>query len=638
MKSAPGLLKQEGGREKDREKERYSSGVVKKSLRPPCAPESTLYKKIQRYFHWVNDPSLISTDLSAYKEVVSKLHAELLELEMESIRWAANVNTVRAEFSNMESSLSTQVVEQEELESELSSLLLREVAALEELTQGVSHGTRGKASLTMEDVANRMVNFDTVLRGQLEACLGYAQKNEKTCSGSVTSVADPQTGEVLVCSYRPDTSATASESTQIMLNSADNSSKMEVEVVEEKPKIPGPHDQIAAVTAAIDAVINDKVPSQQSLDIKNEVDTKNTSKEGVSGLKVSTSFEQQELPELSAIVACIEGRKRKILEMSPSEIFSETSTSRSYPSTLPDDMERNNNYFKLKRTQGLAQASAERQRCEVESIAAAGKYSCTPLAEYIEILQRPYKTGALEGLGLRSIEPPSVSSSGTPASKGRGRGGKLASNGDTVAMHMNALRRTPCDVPLFLSPFSSLEGWYGGTYEALEFPLSVKGNSGVVSTSGLYNIENQEHFTHPKFIQAGEKIMSMINTLSGATQRALIELADLEKEESEWKSQVTSSSLAQLKAEEALGAVLEGSRGQIRSWVGTADPGSDGVNGTLAGAAAGASSSEREGLLGLIGMGVANGGNGDLNGSTAKKLADNKKSAAKKKAAARRRR
>jgi len=618
MITAKALPRQEGGRERDRDKERYSCGVAKRSLRPPCAPESTLYKKIQRYFHWVNDPSLIDEDLSSYKAVVDKLHSELLELDMESIRWHANVNTVRAELSNMESSLGAQVIEQEALEAELCALLLREVAALEEIAQGVSHGTRRKASLTMEEVASRLVNFDSVLSEQLQACLTYGRLQEGGGDNRVTTVTDPNTGEVLLCSYRPKATPPAEPSVVQIQSEMTSDSK----------------DQMEVTTSP-------KAESSQS-------QGENSVIPAAAGLKVSTVAEP-ELPELPAIVAFVEDKKRKISELRPVSIFAETlhqGNSQLQALALPEEVERNHNYFKPKRTQGAVPQTTERQRCEAELVAAASKYTSTPLSAYLSMLQQPYKSGALEGLGMRRSEPPSASSTGTTASKKSARGSKPPANGSsgtsssaggdvTVAMDIDALRRTPCEVPLMLSPFSSLEGWYAGTYEPFEFPMKPK--SSHSTTAAPYNITHQEHFMHPKFIQAGEKVMGMINTLSGAMQRAQIELADLEKEEAEWKSQVASSGLALLKVEEALGAVREGARVQSLARTATMEAGVDGINGTGAlsggvGVAGMASSGERDGVLGLLGMGAVNGNGADPNGAAAKK------NAAKKKAAARRRR
>lgn len=620
MITAPSLPRQEGGRERDRDKERYSCGVVKRSLRPPCAPESTLYKKIQRYFHWVNDPSLIDEDMSSYKAVVDKLHSELLELDMESIRWHANVNTVRAELSNMESSLGAQVTEQEALEAELCALLLREVSALEEIAQGVSHGTRRKASLTMEEVASRLVNFDSVLSEQLQACLTYSRLQEGAGDARVSTVKDPTTGEVLLCSYRPK--AVTSTSAPSVVPS---------EVASEK------QDQMEVMNSP-------QLESSQSQGNRSGLPVE-------SGLQLSTVAPPELLPELPAIVAHVEDKRKKISELRPVDIFSETlhqSNSQLQALGLPEEVERSHNYFKAKRSQGTGAQPAERQRCEVETVAAAGRYTSTPLSAYLSMLQQPYKTGALEGLGVRSSDPPSTSSSGATAPKKGVRGAKPAANGSTggssssggevtIAMDIDALRRTPCEVPLLLSTFSSLEGWYAGTYESLEFPLKRKAQSTSATTAAPYNITHQEHFMHPKFIQAGEKVMGMINTLSGAMQRAQIELADLEKEESEWRSQLAASGLALLKVEEALGAVREGARVQSLARTAPVETGVDGVNGAGAlssgvGVAGVASSSEREGVLGLLGMSAVNGNGADLSAAAAKK------NAAKKKAAARRRR
>jgi hypothetical protein len=182
-----------------------------------------------------------------------------------------------------------------------------------------------------------------------------------------------------------------------------------------------------------------------------------------------------------------------------------------------------------------------------------------------------------------------------------------------------------------------------------------------MATTAQYNIENQEHYRHPEFVRVGERYLSMINTLSSATQRAQIELADLEKEEAEWQAQVLTSGLALRRVEDALGAAQQSALGQ--SWTlagpqnesGSSAGGLNGLTGAAGadGSALQVAASEREGLLGLLGMGSVDGSNGnsngnsngsingggDLNGSVAtKKITDNKKSAAKKKAAARRRR
>ena len=579
-------------KDKERDKNKNSCGVVKKTLRPPCAPESTLFKKIQRYFHWANDPSLIPEDLKAYKEVVDKLHGELLELEMESIRWHANVNTVRAEFSNMESSLACQILEQESMESELYALLLREFASVEEVVKGDgSHSTRGKAAMTVEDVAARLASVDSVLTGQLEACVALTQAPleqpegdpEEALQGGgrvVDVVTDPLTGDVLLCSFQPPTVAEPEKADTLAASITDDSVGTTMEVVEEESLQSNATDTVVVaevIGSVVDKVevVAEKCGSSSLAESKDEEGQEVSSSVSSSAgplLSSDTGLVEAAPPQLPAIVAYVEAKKRKIHEMKAADVFSETlhqGNGLLYALSLPDEVDRPHNYFKVKRLAGTEPPLGDRQRSEVEAQVSASKYSAAPLTAYMSLLQHPYKAGALEGLGQRPCPSTEGAAAATAAAaaaaatsslKGRGRGGKASAGGGggassqshghseaAVAMHMDALRRTPCEVPLVLSPFSSLEGWYAGTYQALAFPLPTpsqtqeqeQGSASRTATPSIeYNIENQEHFIHPQFIQVGEKYMSIINTLSSATQRAQIELADLEKEEAEWKAQV----------------------------------------------------------------------------------------------------
>jgi hypothetical protein len=562
-----GKSKLEGNRDRDKDKERdkdsrekYSCGVAKPSLRPPCAPESTLLKKMQRYFHWVNDPSLIPEDLHAYKAVVDKLHGELLELEMESIRWHANVNTVRAEYSNMESSLSSQVLEQEALEGELGALLLREFASVEEITKGDSlHGTRGKAALTPEDIAGRLANFDTVLTGQLETCLALAQPQggeREGCQAAAGAgvVTDPQTGEVLVCSYQPKGKGKVEGKVKVEAGAdARGLEKVDgpapapcLDAAEMKMKMEVEENQNDTVAEVMGSVIEDVMAGAGP-----EGSTPSPSS---APPPAAAAAAVPEAPELSAIVSYVEDKKRKIAELTEAgggEIFGETlhqSHGRLFSLALPDEAERQHNYFKAKRLPGAVPLVGDRQRAEVEAQSAAVKYSAAPLSAYMSLLQHPYKAGALEGLGQQTspLLPPSSSAGGS--SKGRSRGGGKAAAGGAsssssseaaaaVAMCMDALRRPPCEVPLVLSTFSRLEGWYAGTFDPLQYPFHGQ-QPGAGPGPGATSASDQEHFKHPQFVQVGEKYVSDINTLSSATRRAQIELADLEKEEAEWKAQV----------------------------------------------------------------------------------------------------
>lgn len=602
--------KQDGSRDKDRDRDRdrekISSGMVQRSLRPPCAPESTLYKKIQRYFHWASDPALVTADLSAYRAVVAQLHAELLELDMEEIRWRASINTVRAEFSNMESSLSSQVWRQEALAAELRGVLLREVAAVEALFGGGGggdeHHTRGKgASLSVEDVAGRLASFDAALTGRMHACMAYSQGEGE---GGIFAATDPSTGEVLLCSYRPRA--------------------VETEEVREEA-------------------------AEVAMEVVNSVFDEATADSGAQAEQVVEPQSLGEVPLLQTIVTYVEERKRKIEEMTAADLFSEALLQGDGP--LPSDRERPHNYFKAKRMQSAIPPTCDRQRTEVEALAAAAQYSAAPLSAFMGLLQHPYKQGALEGLGVCAPPPPVASVGST--SKGRGKTtSTINGHGGQVVMRMDAMRRTPCDVPLFLSPFSKLEGWYAGTYQALQFPLPPEQAGSPPNAACDIDIAGQEGASsHPSFIRQGEGLVAVINTLSSATQRAQVELADLLREEAEWRTQAGASALALLRAQEALGAVQEGWRGQGQgnNFSATLDPGAGGSSGDSAGGAAGVgtagagagqiSSSEHDGLLGLLGMGEVPGleSNG-VNSAANKKLLESKKNAAKKKAAARRRR
>ena len=501
---------------------------MKRSIRPPCAPESTLHKKMQRYYQWVNNPSIIGEDLQSYKSVVDKLYTELQELEIEAIRWNSCVNTLRAEFSNIDSSLTCQILEQESLERKLIALLLQENAAVEEIVKGDSHVTRGKAALSAADVASKLALFDSELTGRLEACISLCKMQNdggKSSESELRVVTDPANGEVLACAYKAkkkDITHDDSKSTNIHLT------ETRMEVDEAGGKVTELH-KAESVTTTSHLPLPSKEPntSSGSENIMTQVD---------------------KIPDLPAIVAYVEEKKRKIHETKAVDNFSETlhqKNGRMYTLNMPDEIDRPHNYFKVKKVPSVGALVGDRQHSELEAQTAALKYATSPLSDYVSLLQGPQETTTVDKTGLN--DGPDVER-GVTSAKGRNRGGKVTSSGPSpavdgvIAMHMNALRRTPCEVPLFISPFSALEGNYAGTYEPLKFPCQ-ESNQGTAATVAGHNLSDHEHYLHPKFIVAGEKYIADINTLTSAVLRARIELADLEKEETEWRSQVDSNQI-----------------------------------------------------------------------------------------------
>jgi len=79
----------------------HDKGFILRSMRPPCAPESTLSKKKCRYFHWALHPESIDGDLGQYREGVDRLYGELALLEGDKDRWERGVGLARAGLADL---------------------------------------------------------------------------------------------------------------------------------------------------------------------------------------------------------------------------------------------------------------------------------------------------------------------------------------------------------------------------------------------------------------------------------------------------------------------------------------------------------------------------------------------------------
>jgi hypothetical protein len=72
--------------------------ILDRSLKPPCAPESSYSKKKNRYAAWIESPELVAADMSRYQaalSVVRREHDRLLEMESD---WLYAAQITRSEL------------------------------------------------------------------------------------------------------------------------------------------------------------------------------------------------------------------------------------------------------------------------------------------------------------------------------------------------------------------------------------------------------------------------------------------------------------------------------------------------------------------------------------------------------------
>lgn len=76
------------------------SEVAIASMFPPCAPDSTLYKKAAILKEWINNPDQINRDLRKIRNETNDAKKRFNQLEKDEERWVNGFDLGRAELLN----------------------------------------------------------------------------------------------------------------------------------------------------------------------------------------------------------------------------------------------------------------------------------------------------------------------------------------------------------------------------------------------------------------------------------------------------------------------------------------------------------------------------------------------------------